>query len=249
MVVLLPVLMMEVLIGQEAHEWLGTAMLALFIVHHVLNAGWWKTLFKGRYTPSRCFGVSLDLLLLLDILALGASGIMMSGFVFDFLPISTGMVAARQLHLFASHWGPILMSAHLGLHLDMLMGAGRRLFHISGKSVTRTWILRALAASVCAYGIYAFASQRIWDYLFLQTHFVMFNETKAAVVYFVETVAMIVLFAAIAHSINRLLKNTGKSADEKKTKGTGWKAVAFAIPALICLLVVLGLNTPSQNAP
>jgi len=60
MLLLLPVLMAEILTGQQAHEWLGT-------------------------------------------------GIMMSGFVFEGLPFSGGMITARMLHLFASHWGIILI--------------------------------------------------------------------------------------------------------------------------------------------
>ena len=79
MIVLLPLLMAEILIGQEIHEWLGTVMLVLFLTHHLLNLGWWKGFAKGRYTPSRAFSTALDLLLLVDIAALCVSGIMMSG--------------------------------------------------------------------------------------------------------------------------------------------------------------------------
>ena len=103
MIILLPLLMAEIIIGQEIHEWLGTAMLALFLIHHILNFGWWKSFYKGRYSPSRAFGTAIDLLLLFDMLALCISGIMMSGFVFRFLYISGGMILARQLHLFASY--------------------------------------------------------------------------------------------------------------------------------------------------
>ena len=137
MIVLLPFLMAEIWIGQEIHEWLGTVMLVLFLAHHLLNLGWWKSFAKGKYTPSRAFGTALDLLLLFDIAALCVSGIMMSDFVFRFLGLRGGMIIARQLHLFASHWGLILMWGHLGMHMT--------------------------------------------DYLFLQTHFVLFDETKAAV--------------------------------------------------------------------
>ncbi len=120
MIVLLPLLMAEILIGQEIHEWLGTGILVLFLAHHFLNLGWWKSFLKGKYTPSRAFSTTLDLLLLLDMIALCVSGIMMSGFVFRFLRIKGGMILARQLHLFASHWGLILMSAHLGMHMELL---------------------------------------------------------------------------------------------------------------------------------
>ncbi len=206
MVVLLPFLMMEALTGQEIHEWLGTGMLVLFLMHQVLNAKWWKSLCRGRYTPSRALATAVNLLLLIDILALFASGIMMSGFVFDFLPISGGMAAARSIHLFASHWGLILMSAHLGLHMEMLMGVARRLFRLSEKNAARTWVLRLVALAGSAYGIYAFVNLHMADYLLLRAQFVMFDEAKPPFSYFAENAAMIVLFAAVAHYLGKLLR-------------------------------------------
>lgn len=249
MLVLLPLLMAEILTGQEIHEWLGMGMVVLFAVHHILNAGWWKSFFKGNYTPSRMLSVMLDLLLLLDMAALAVSGIMMSDFIFGFLSIRGGMMIARQLHLFASYWGIILMPAHLGMHMDMLMGAGRRLFRISEKNAGRTWMLRAAAAGISIYGVYGFFAQRIPDYLFLRTHFVLFDETKPAVVYFAETVSIMVLFAALAHYLNKWLPKTGYGPERKKAKGTVWKLAAFAVPALVCLLVTASLNRPMSNIP
>lgn len=247
MTVLLPLLMAEILIGQEIHEWLGTGMLVLFVAHHILNAGWWKSLFKGNYTPSRAFSVIIDLLLLLDMAALGISGILMSDFVFRFLSLRGMMMAARQLHLLASYWGLILMSAHLGMHMELFMGMGRKLFRASEKNRVRAWILRAVSGGISLYGVYAFFAQHLPDYLFLQTHFVLFDETKAAVVYFAETVAMIVLLAAIAHYLNKLLRNIGKG--KEKTNDIGCKIVSFAVPLFVCLLVIAGLNRPMQNTP
>lgn len=245
MIVLLPLLMAEILTGQEIHEWLGIGMVVLFVVHHILNAGWWKSFFKGNYTPSRMLSVMLDLLLLLDMAALAVSGVMMSDFIFGFLSLRGGMMIARQLHLLASYWGVILMSAHLGMHMEMLMGVGRKLFRISEKNAGRTWILRVAGVGISVYGVYGFFTQQIPDYLFLKTHFVLFDETKAAMVYFAETVSIIVLFAAIAHYLNKLLKNIGKG----KTKGIGWKIVSFTVPVLVCLLIAAGLNRPMQNTP
>ena len=247
MIILLPLLMAEIIIGQEIHEWLGTVMTALFIAHHIMNFKWWKGFFKGSYTPSRAFGTAIDLLLLLDMLTLCVSGIMMSGFVFRFLYISGNMIMARQLHLFASYWGLILMSAHLGLHMQMLMSAGRKLFHLSEKNIARAWVLRAAAILISAYGVYAFVIQQIPHYLFLQTHFVMFDETKPTAVYFAETAAMIVLFAFAAHYVNKLLKLV--KSPQKNAKGCFWKAAAFAIPVLVFALVAVKLNMPPKTSP
>lgn len=74
MLLLLPVLMAEILTGQRAHEWLGTGMVLLFVLHHILNFGWVRNLFRGTYSPLRCAGTALNILLLFDFLALAFSG-------------------------------------------------------------------------------------------------------------------------------------------------------------------------------
>ena len=51
--------------GDVAHEWAGAGMFALFIAHHILNAGWWRSLTRGRYTPARVFQLVIDLLVFL----------------------------------------------------------------------------------------------------------------------------------------------------------------------------------------
>lgn len=84
--------------GDVAHEWAGAGMFALFIAHHILNAGWWRSLGKGRYTPARVLQLVIDLLVLPAMLGLMGSGVMLSNHVFAFLPISGGMSFARLLH-------------------------------------------------------------------------------------------------------------------------------------------------------
>ena len=249
MIVLLPLLMLEILIGQETHEWLGAVMMALFLTHHLLNLGWWRGFAKGKYTTSRTFQTALDLLLLLDMAALCVSGVMMSGFVFRFLGISGGMIIARQLHLLASYWGLILMSVHLGLHMGQFFPLFRKLFRLSEKNNIRTYVLRIIAIVLSAYGIYAFIDQHIADYLFAQTHFVMFDETKSAAVYFAETVAMMGLFAAAGYYLNKLLRKVGKKSEKERSNGPFLKAVAFLIPVLVCALVVVVLELPSHIEP
>ena len=40
-------------IGQAAHEWIGIGIFVLFVIHHVLNGKWSKSLLKGKYTALR----------------------------------------------------------------------------------------------------------------------------------------------------------------------------------------------------
>lgn len=102
MVFLLPLLMTYSLLGEIAHEWLGIAMSALFILHHVLNRKWYGGLCKGRYSAVRILGTVTDFLLLADMIALPISGIMMSRHVFTFLDVGSGMALARTVHLLAA---------------------------------------------------------------------------------------------------------------------------------------------------
>ena len=64
MTLILPLLMAYSLIGEAFHEIAGTAMMVLFIVHHILNRRWYGALFKGKYTAARVFRMVLDSLLL-----------------------------------------------------------------------------------------------------------------------------------------------------------------------------------------
>ena len=91
--------------GEALHEWVGAGMFLLFIAHHFLNGYWHKTLFQGKYTPLRVFTLCIDLLVLASMLAQMYSGIVMSRYVFDFLPPIGGMSLARRLHILGAYWG------------------------------------------------------------------------------------------------------------------------------------------------
>ena len=70
MVILLPLLMAYSLIGEAAHEYLGIAMFLLFIAHHIMNAAWWRNLFRGKYSPVRIVMTVTNLLLVIIMVAL-----------------------------------------------------------------------------------------------------------------------------------------------------------------------------------
>ena len=243
MTVLLPLLMGELLLGQEVHKWMGATMLVLFLAHHLLNLAWWKNLFRGAYTPARALGTGLNLLLLADMVALGVSGIWMSGFVFAFLPRFGGLVLARRLHLFASFWGLLLMSAHLGLHADAMLAAIRRRFP-EGETGWRL-PLRLFSLALCLYGLYAFFAQRIPDYLFLRAAFLAFDESKPAPVFFSETIAMVWLFATLAYLLRGALRKAGHRQARASLKNL-WKGASFAVPVLVCVAAVFLIHAPAS---
>ena len=243
MLLLLPVLMAEILTGQQVHEWLGTCMVLLFVLHHILNFEWVRNLFKGKYSPLRCAGTALNILLLFDFFALAYSGIMMSGFVFKWLPFSRGLITARTLHLFASYWGLILMSLHTGMHWKLILDMCKNnLPEIKSKDVF-LWLLRGTALGIGLFGIYGFVQQKMADYLFMQTHFVFFDETKSVLIFYVEVIAIIGMFIGAGHYFGAILQKWRCGEVGKKIA----KVLAFCIPVIIIAIVIFFLNHGSNK--
>ena len=105
MTVLLPMMMAYSLIGEAFHEITGTALLVLFIVHHILNRRWYGSLRKGRYNARRVFQTVLDMMLLVFMIAQPVSGILMSKHVYTFLPALPVSAQARSVHMLLAYWG------------------------------------------------------------------------------------------------------------------------------------------------
>lgn len=49
MTVLLLLLMAYSLVGEVLHEWMGIAMLALFILHHIWNRAWYRSIGRAGH--------------------------------------------------------------------------------------------------------------------------------------------------------------------------------------------------------
>ena len=197
-----------------------------------------RNLFKGKYSPLRCAETALNILLLFDFLALAFSGIMMSGFVFEWLPFSGGMITARTLHLFASHWGLILMSLHTGMHWKLILDmCKRKLPKIKSEEVF-LWLLRGAAFGIVLFGTYAFSQQQMTDYLFMRTHFVFFDETKSVFLFYAEVAAMIGMFIVAGHYFGMILQKWRCGEIGSKIA----KILAFCIPIAVVAVVIFSLN-------
>lgn len=99
MTVLLLVLMAYSVTGQAIHEWMGIALFVLFMIHHLLNLQWLRSVGKGCYPLARILQSALVLLLFLSIIAQMVSGIAMSRHALPFLNIPLSTSTARLIHL------------------------------------------------------------------------------------------------------------------------------------------------------
>ena len=207
MAVALLLLMAYALISEEVHEWMGVVMFVLVIVHNLLNITWYRSLLKGKYTPFRIFWLILDLSIVLAIIGLMVSGIIMSRYVFTFLPVKGGKSFARTLHMLSAYWGFILMSFHAGLHTNMMLAAIRKAAGITKPSKIRMIVLRIMAALICAYGVYAFIQRQIGSYMLLQTMFVFFDFNEPLFFFFIDYIAIMGMFVCVGHYFSAALRN------------------------------------------
>lgn len=206
MTVLLLFQMAYMLIGNTLHEWTGTVLFVLFIFHNALNIKWHFNLGKGRYSGFRILQTVVNLSLLLCMVSLMVSGMMMSRVVFSFLSIDGGMGFARIIHMAAAYWGFFLMSVHLGLHWEMIMGLVRKMSKQKGASKTQTWGLRILAAFISGFGVYAFMKHNLTSYMLLKNQFVFFDMQQSLISFLAEYLAMMVLWACLSYYTSQRLK-------------------------------------------
>lgn len=194
--------------GESAHEWAGAVMLVLFIAHHVLNAAWYRNLFRGKYTGVRILTIVVDLALLAVMFCLMASGIAMSRHVFAFLPISGGMGTARLIHMAACYWGFVLMAFHLGLHWGMMRARFRQMFGAGKPSGISCIVLRTAGVLLAGYGLYVFVTRDLVTYMFLRTQFVFLDYSESPLSFYIDYLAMMGLFIWIAHYLSEFKKRT-----------------------------------------
>ncbi len=185
------------------HEILGVALFVLWAVHIALNRRWYGAIFKGKYNPYRVMQTFINCGILICTIFLMISGIILSNHIFTFLNIQGGLGFARIGHLLASHWYYLFMSLHIGLHVGMISNNINQ-----PQPPARKIILRILLVLACAYGLYAFIARGVWKYLILRQQFFFFDLERGYILFALDYISIIILFATISHLVaTRLKKN------------------------------------------
>ena len=196
------------------HEILGVGLFVLWSVHIFLNRRWYASLvqasklitstnandrrsygaiFKGKYNPYRIMQTVINCGILICTIFLMISGIILSNQLFTFLNIQSGLGFARIAHLLSSHWYYLFMSLHIGLHM------GRLLQNVAAKILPR--ILLVLTS------LYAFIARGVWKYLILRQQFFFFDLERGYILFALDYISIIILFATISHLLATRLKD------------------------------------------
>lgn len=198
--------------GEQLHEWAGTIIFTLFIVHHVFNWKWWQMIFKGKYTVIRAIQLILNIGIFLAMVALMVSGVILSRYTFSFLNIHGGMAIARLMHMAGSYWGFILMAMHLGMHGTMLIYMFIKKYRHTFSQFEKL-IIKTVAVIIVLYGMTVFISRQIIDYMLIRTQFVFLDFNEVKLLYYFDYVVMFLGFVVLVHFMK-----TGYSTMRHKNK-------------------------------
>ena len=143
------------------HAYGGMALFALFVVHHILNGWFYKTVTKGKYNSQRILLSSIDWVLMVLMIMMAVSSVFAIGAVFEWSSLRFTQFW-RTVHLMSTSWGYMVMSFHLALHVHS------PLKKLDGKVQSKigkilSYIIYVL---VILAGCFAFYKTQLYFYLF-----------------------------------------------------------------------------------
>ena len=179
------------------HEILGTILFVLFIIHHILNYRYYKTIFKGRYTFKRLTILITDFLLLICMLGMIISAVNISSDVFTFLNIKTTMWG-RKLHMISTSWGFVIMSIHLGLHLGIFINKLNKKM----KDNIFEYVYYLILLLITIYGLYSFIKLKFISDMFLLNAFKFYNFKESQLIFYLHVISSSLFIGLITYFIN-----------------------------------------------
>ena len=219
MSVVLVATMATALVQELPHEWLGIALFVLMVTHVVLNRKWILGVFRSRRKAPYLLHLILIVALLVCLVGMIASSLVLSKYVFGFLPALPGASWARRIHMLFSYWLFVLAFAHVGLHVRV----PRRM------APWKLWAMRVAAVIVGAYGAYAFVRLGMFAYLTGQVQFAMADFSTPLAVTFARHAGVAALVAIAFHGVQIALsaanrRNRRGRARDGRSNDQGGKA-------------------------
>lgn len=179
------------------HEILGTILFVIFIIHNILNIKFYKTIGKGKYTKKRTIQLIIDLLLLLSMIGMIISSINISTEVFRFLKIPT-KIWGRKLHMLSTSWGFVLMSIHVGLHLNVLINKINKKM----KDNMFEYVYYLFLIIIALYGIYSFIKLKLISDMFLLNSFKYYNLNESPIILYLNVLSCSLFIGLTINFIN-----------------------------------------------
>lgn len=170
------------------HAYAGMALFALFVVHHILNGWFYKTVTKGKYNAQRLLLSTTAWVLMVVMILMAASS------VFEWSSLRFNQFW-RTVHLMSTSWGYMVMSFHLALHVHS------PLKKLDGKVQSKigkilTYIIYVL---VILAGCFAFYKTQLYFYLFNTSNWKM--AAPDIVISYIEYIGITAAVCGIYHLV------------------------------------------------
>ena len=178
--------------GIMLHALFGAALLALFVLHHVLNYRFYKAMFSGKYRFRRILLTICNVLLTIAMLFVAGSSLGLSGVVIDLgIPLKQ---SSWDLHIVSTAWCFVLMALHLGFHTHSLL---KKLVKKT-KGTILGYAVYVLFVFCFAFGIFSFVKSELWQDMFLLP---TIHSSITLLNLVAEYVGILVLAALIMHTL------------------------------------------------
>ena len=185
-------------LDNAAHEWIGTAMFVLVLVHNLFNRRWWGQVAQSPRQARGGFDRAWTLLLLAGMAALVLTSVSISHSVFAFLQLGGGFTA-RQIHTLAAYWVVVLVAVHLGVRWKRVMLAVGGALKLPPAGPLRRFALRLLAAAIAAYGVKSSFVMGVGGRLAMQMRLDGWDFEASTAGFFVHWVSIVGLYVFLTY--------------------------------------------------
>nr|WP_236765674.1 DUF4405 domain-containing protein [Agrobacterium tumefaciens] len=191
-------------LDNTAHEIIGTAMFALLATHIVFNRRWFAGLKRMRWEPSWLLTRTVNLALLLTMLALLVTSVIISQTVFSFLDM-TSTFTVRQIHSLVGYLALMIAGVHIGLQWKVVMAVVRGRLGLSPPHSMQTGFLRGLTFVIAAYGAYSLAAVNVGTKLTMTMTMEFWDFETQALAFFTHLTSILGLGVTSGHYLSRYL--------------------------------------------
>ena len=197
-------------LSNAVHEIIGTGFFLLLIAHNMFNRRWWGGIPKRPKNLPNVVATTLNLSLLITMLTLLVTSVVISQTVFSFLPIRSDFTS-RQVHASAAYWAFVIVGMHLGWQWRTVSAVVSIRLGITKASTLRATVLRLLAGGLAVFGVFSWLELDIGSKLLMQMSLDSWDFATSTPAFFVHHIAVIGLFAFLAHYASMLI-TVGRSS-------------------------------------
>lgn len=204
MIILVLLQMAYHLIGDSLHRWLGIMLFVLMILHNILDRKWYLGLFKGKYTLMRFFRTAINILLLASFLCVAVSAVFLSSTLSSLFHLKAAMLG-RRMHMVFTTWSFVLMSAHVGLHWNMMIAMMNK--KIIKQRHRYCVVAKFSTLLIVVYGLYAFLSRELPQRMFLRNEYSFFNYNESIWECFIDYFSILWLFSFFVYCVIKMISS------------------------------------------